>query len=78
MTNAITNMDGASVEHILRLRECNKAQWEIREAVTNIHKEIEKLDNTEAFRSILGSTCMTRGICNEGKECCGKVYTLKK
>ncbi len=78
MTNAITNMDGASVEHILRLRECNKAQWEIREAVTNIHKEIEKLDNTEAFRSILGSTCVTRGICNEGKECCGKVYTLKK
>lgn len=77
LVNTVTNMDGKTVEHILRLRECNKAQWETRDMANGIHKEIAKLPNSENFTSILGATCTTKGICNEGKECCGKVYTLK-
>lgn len=77
LINVITNMNGKTLEHILRLRECNKAQWETRQMAYGMHKEIKALDDAKIFEQILGSTCITQGICNEGKECCGKVYTLK-
>lgn len=76
MTNVITNMDGWTVRHILELRECTKAQWETREISNAIHKEIEKLKDTEAFCTILGPTCVTQKICNEGKESCGRIKSL--
>lgn len=78
MTNVITNMDGWTVRHILELRECNKAQWETREIAYGIHDEIRKLDGADNFSNILGPTCVTRRVCNEGKESCGKVLQLLK
>jgi hypothetical protein len=77
MVNVVTNMDGKTLEHILNLRECNKAQWETRQMAVGMHNEINKLEDASCFTKLLGSTCMTQGICVEGKECCGKVYTLK-
>lgn len=76
--NIVTNFDGKTLEHILHLRECNKTQWETRKMAHEIHKQINHLEDAKYFSSILGPTCITRGICNEGKECCGKIYTLKK
>lgn len=76
MTNVLTNMDGWTIRHILELRECTKAQWETREISNAIHKEIEKIKDTEAFCSVLGPTCVTQKICNEGKESCGRIKTL--
>lgn len=78
MVNVVTNMDGKTVEHILALRECSKAQWETQGMARGMHKEIAKLDGAEIYSSMLGSTCMTLGICNEGKESCGKVDRLKE
>lgn len=78
LVNVITNMDGRTLAHILELRECTKAQWETQAMARGMHAEINTLDNATIFSSLLGSTCMTQGICNEGKECCGKVYALKK
>ena len=77
MANFITNMNGKTIEHILRLRECNKAQWETRDIARGIHDEIKKIEGAEIFSSVLGPTCETTGMCYEGRECCGKVYTLK-
>lgn len=76
MVNVVTNMDGATLEHFLRLRTCNKAQWEIR----NIANEMRNLvrDNTIYYGKILGPTCEVKGICNEGKESCGKIKKLVK
>lgn len=78
MINVIINADGKALEHILALRECNKAQWETRNIAKQMHKEIDKLDTAYNYSSILGSSCMTQGVCNEKSECCGKVYTLIK
>lgn len=75
-TNSITNMDGKTLKHILALRECNKAQWETRNMAYGLHREIDKIEGAEIFSSILGASCTTQGICNEGRECCGKVYKL--
>lgn len=75
--NSITNMDGKTIKHILGLRECTKSQWETRQMANGIHNIIRNIDGADAYEQILGPTCVTQGICNEGKECCGKIYTLK-
>ena len=77
IANSITAMDGKTLKHILGLRECTKAQWETRNMAYGMHDEINALEGAENYSSILGATCTTQGICNEGKECCGKVYKLK-
>lgn len=78
VVNVVTNMDGKTVEHILRLRECSKAQWETQAMARDMHKEINNIGKSASlFSSILGSTCMTMGYCKEGKESCGRVYKLK-
>ena len=78
IVNIITNIDGKSLLHILKLRECNKSQWETRQMAIGIHNEINKLKGAKTFSSVLGPTCVTQKICNEGKESCGKIATLTK
>ena len=78
MTNVLTNIDGWTVRHILELRECNKAQWETRDIANGMHSEIDKLEHAKVYSSVLGPTCMTQRICNEGKESCGKIKQLIK
>ena len=77
MVNVVSNMDGKTVEHILGLRECSKAQWETQGMARGMHSEIDKLPHAKLYSSILGSTCMTQGYCKEGKESCGKLLALQ-
>ena len=44
----------------------------------SMHKEIRDRQDAEVFQTILGPSCVTQRICNEGKESCGKIYILKK
>lgn len=76
--NIVTNMDGKTLQHILGLRECTKAQWETRQMAYDMHNEINKIPGTEIYSSILGPTCTTQGYCKEGSESCGKILQLKK
>lgn len=78
MTNAMTNLDGKTLAHILALRECDKAQWETRQMALGLHREIDKLEDAQIFSKILGPTCVTQHFCKEGKESCGRIKTLKK
>ncbi len=78
MVNVITSMDGKTLEHILRLRECTKAQWETRDMASGMHEELRKIKGAECFSNILGPTCETQGFCKEGKESCGKILKLMK
>lgn len=77
--NVLTNMDGKTVRHILALRECTKAQWETRNMANEIHKSIkENIPSASIFETVLGPSCVTTGQCHEGRECCGRVYSLTK
>lgn len=78
MSNTVTNLDGKTMAHILSLRECEKAQWEIRYAANGIHREVSKLEDASEFSKILGPTCVTQGFCKEGTESCGRIKKLKK
>ncbi len=76
MINVTTNMNGRTLQWVSRMRCCNKAQWEIR----NIANEMVRLvkDKSEYYAKYLGASCDVLGMCPEEKECCGKIYTLKK
>ena len=75
LVNIATNMDGKTLAWILRLRTCNKAQWEFRN-IANQMKDLVSEVSTY-FPEILGPDCVVKGYCPEGKESCGKIKTLK-
>jgi len=77
MVNCMTDINGKRLQHIIGLRGCTKTQWETREMALDMKELVGNIEGAENYASTLGPTCVTQGICNEGKECCGKVYTLK-
>lgn len=76
LVNVTSNIDGATLVHMLRLRLCEKAQWEIKNNAKEMRDEVKKVSNV--YSSILGPTCEIKGKCYEGRESCGKVKTLRK
>lgn len=74
MLNVITTMNGRTLQWILHLRCCNKAQWQIRAIAKEIAKQVSKV--SPLLGKGLGPTCMTDLVCYEGKECCGLINTL--
>ena len=76
MLNIITTMNGRTLQWILKLRCCNKAQWQIRKIAKDMAKEVSKVAPLLGLG--LGPTCVTDLVCNEGKECCGLINNIKK
>lgn len=74
--NVIINFDGEAFRWICRLRECTKAQWCIREIVTKMHEELNEI--SKYYASNLGPDCVTKHICGEGKESCGRLKLILK
>ena len=75
MFNIVTNMDGATLSHIARLRICTKAQWEIRGILTQMRELVKEV--APVYATILGPDCEVFRECHEGKESCGKIKVLK-
>lgn len=75
MLNVITTMNGRTLQWILRLRCCNKAQWQIRGIAKEIAKQVKEV--SPLLGKGLGPTCMTDLVCHEGKESCGLVQILQ-
>lgn len=78
MVNIVTRFDGKTFAHIAELRECNRTQWESRMIALKCHNELKKSEDSKLYSKFVGPTCETKGVCNEGKECCGKIRQLKK
>lgn len=74
--NITTNFDGGTFAHIMRLRICNKAQWETRNWAYQMRSLVK--DIAPIYGSILGSDCEIFNTCKEGKESCGKINLLNK
>ena len=74
MLNVVTSMNGRTLQWILHLRCCNKAQWQIRDISKEIAKQVQKV--SPLLGKGLGPTCMTDAVCYEGKESCGLVNKL--
>lgn len=74
--NFITTINARELLHLSNLRTCNRAQWEIRNLVTDMLKKLKSVDN-DMFKNF-GPSCYTFGICPEGRLCCGKQKEMKE
>ncbi len=66
----LTTMNARELLLFLRLRTCNRAQWEIRNSAISMLKLL-RADFPELF-SHFGPTCVVSGVCPEGRLTCGK------
>lgn len=76
MINVTTNINGRELMFMSRLRCCNRAQWEIRETVNEMVRQVQK--NSELYGKYLGPSCAIEGLCPEGKRTCGHPYVYKR
>ena len=76
MINVSTNVNGRELMWISRLRCCKRAQWEIREAASEMVDLVRK--ESELYGFYLGAPCAVVGKCPEGKHSCGNPYVYKR
>ena len=74
MLNIVTTMNGRTLQWILHLRCCNKAQWQIRKIANEMASQVKEI--APLLGKGLGPTCITDLYCNEGRESCGLIETL--
>lgn len=68
-TRMMVTMNIRELRHFFSLRMCNRAQWEIRELATEMHRLCMEI--APALFADAGPGCV-RGACPEGEKTCGK------
>lgn len=69
----VTTINGRELLLFMKLRSCNRAQWEIREFAVEMLKKLREADNT-VFK-FYGPSCYV-GKCPEGPLTCGKAIEV--
>lgn len=72
----VSTMNARELLHLCNLRTCTRAQWVIRDLVTEMLQKLKRADK-EMFKGF-GPSCYTFGYCPEGRMCCGKQQDMKK
>ncbi len=70
-TSMLMTMDGKSLMHFLGLRNCNRAQWEVRALADMMLGQLRDVE-PEIFNHA-GPYCYQLGYCPEGRHTCGKM-----
>ncbi len=71
MVNALVTMNARELAHFIRLRACNRAQWEIRAFTQSLLEQLRERAG-EIFDHF-GPSCEITGRCPEGRLSCGRV-----
>lgn len=71
MMDIMTTINVRELNHFIRLRACNRAQWEIRNIAVEMLKQLR--NSCPQIFNGLGTSCYMEGICPEGKLTCGKM-----
>ena len=74
-TRMMVTMNVRELRHFFSLRMCTRAQWEIRELATRMHKLC--MEVAPALFENAGPGCL-RGACPEGEKSCGKARTIRE
>jgi thymidylate synthase (FAD) len=74
-TNIVVTMNARELMHFIRLRSCNRTQWEIRECAIEMLKQAKAVAPTLFHDG--GPGCII-GPCPEGKLSCGKRIEVRK
>lgn len=75
LVDVITTMNGRELYHFMRLRTCNRAQWEIRAIAVDMLKKLRHI--APGLFSRVGPACFMDGQCPEGKLSCGQSGAVK-
>lgn len=67
--DVVSSMNARELTHFLKLRLCNRAQWEIRKISEKMLKV--SVDEFPIIFSYVGPSCFVTGKCPEGKKTCG-------
>ena len=73
-TRILMTMNVRELRHFFSLRMCSRAQWEIREMATRMHRLC--LEAAPALFADAGPACL-RGKCPEGEKSCGKMTEIR-
>lgn len=68
--DVMTTMNARELMLFIRLRSCNRAQWEIRNVATGMLHLLRK--NFPELFNYYGPSCVLSGVCPEGKMSCGR------
>jgi thymidylate synthase (FAD) len=74
-TNIVVTMNARELMHFIRMRSCERTQWELRELSIEMLKIVKKLAPTLFHNA--GPGCVV-GPCPEGKLTCGKMVEMKE
>lgn len=74
-TNIVVTMNARELLHFIRMRTCERTQWELREVATEMLKQAKKVAPT--LFSDGGPGCVI-GPCPEGKLTCGKIVEVRE
>lgn len=69
--DVMTTMNARELGHFMKLRTCNRAQWEIRKIAVEMLRDL-RTSFPELFRHF-GPSCFVLGRCPEGRMTCGKM-----
>ena len=73
MVDLLLEMNGRELLHFLKLRTCNRAQWEIRALARQMLDQLR--GKYEEIFWVYGPSCLVEGRCPEGKLSCGHPVT---
>lgn len=74
-TRILLTMNVRELWHFFSLRMCNRAQWEIKELATRMHRLC--LKTAPALFRESGPACL-RGKCPEGEKSCGQMNSIRQ
>ncbi|MFW6268993.1 MAG: FAD-dependent thymidylate synthase [Bacillota bacterium] len=74
-TNIMVSYNARSLLHFLKLRCCNRAQWEIRKIAYQMLEQVREI--APILFEKAGAPCETKGVCPEGELSCGKIDNIK-
>lgn len=75
-TNLVISYNARSLQYFIRLRTCNRAQWEIRSIARQMLNQVKEVAPVIFENS--GPPCETDYECPEGDLSCGKIDKIKK
>lgn len=75
LIGTMTCMNARELLLFIKLRSCNRAQWEIRQVAVNMLRELRQLYPT--LFMLYGPSCYVTGVCPEGRMSCGKVNEVR-
>ena len=73
--DVICDMNGRELLHFMKLRTCNRAQWEIRSCAIELLRQLRA--ESPALFSMFGPSCFVSGKCPEGRLSCGKAKEMQ-